>query len=532
MTTPTSQYESWLNALDADAIAGALTAQGCTEVLVRRLSAKQGNSKQQIYLGTDLAEVARIPSGALTRHTTRSTKLGAEGREIFHAPVELVWLAPDFEEAPAPNTKVIFYPQYPEVRLSGFLEGSPDAPTWLLSVQQRGRDEGRLLLLAPTPDGRLLALCLPPEARAIRRIEVLARAKQGPLNLWVLDAPGVDPRQELLQRLAALHSKGWVTPSRLTASGLHPCRGTNCGGYTLEANLGVFANSRAEPDLLGWELKAHSVRDLGAVRLAGVLTLMTPQPDGGPYVSMSLLEFLQKYGYSRRSERWDFTGVHRVGSPTPPHTGTRLVLQGYRSPRSYDPAGCVALLDRNGDVAASWSFAKLLDHWSTKHALAAYVPYERSPHPGIPGFLTQGARDRLQAELDELSGPGRTAIARKIQSAREEGDLRENRAYHAAKEEQGRMEARIRQLTELLESRPGEVRYRYGSSIWLGTGTSFPLLLQSIAEGSVYFDPGMRAEFSNRRWDQKPRSQFRVRATGLAHLYDRFEVVNCTASPT
>ena len=67
-------------------------------------------------------------------------------------------------------------------------------------------------------------------------------------------------------------------------------------------------------------------------------------------------------------------------------------------------------------------------------------------------FLTQGAFDRLQAELDELSGPGRTEIAKKIEAAREEGDLKENGGYHAAKEEQGKMEARIRQLTQLLET--------------------------------------------------------------------------------
>ncbi|MCE1179175.1 MAG: transcription elongation factor GreA [Micrococcales bacterium] len=67
-------------------------------------------------------------------------------------------------------------------------------------------------------------------------------------------------------------------------------------------------------------------------------------------------------------------------------------------------------------------------------------------------FLTQDAYDRLKAELDELSGPGRVEIAKRIEAAREEGDLRENGGYHAAKEEQGKMEARIRQLTQLLET--------------------------------------------------------------------------------
>jgi len=67
-------------------------------------------------------------------------------------------------------------------------------------------------------------------------------------------------------------------------------------------------------------------------------------------------------------------------------------------------------------------------------------------------YLTQAAHDRLKAELEELSGPGRTEIAKRIEAAREEGDLRENGGYHAAKEEQGKMEARIRQLTQLLEN--------------------------------------------------------------------------------
>jgi transcription elongation factor GreA len=66
-------------------------------------------------------------------------------------------------------------------------------------------------------------------------------------------------------------------------------------------------------------------------------------------------------------------------------------------------------------------------------------------------WLTQEAYDRLKAELDHLSGPGRIEIARKIETAREEGDLRENGGYHAAKEEQGKQEARVRQLQQLLE---------------------------------------------------------------------------------
>ncbi|WP_157156799.1 transcription elongation factor GreA [Diaminobutyricimonas sp. LJ205] len=67
-------------------------------------------------------------------------------------------------------------------------------------------------------------------------------------------------------------------------------------------------------------------------------------------------------------------------------------------------------------------------------------------------WLTQEAFDRLKSELDHLSGEGRADIAKRIEAAREEGDLKENGGYHAAKDEQGKIEARIRQLTELLRT--------------------------------------------------------------------------------
>ncbi|MFX0594219.1 transcription elongation factor GreA [Melissospora conviva] len=66
-------------------------------------------------------------------------------------------------------------------------------------------------------------------------------------------------------------------------------------------------------------------------------------------------------------------------------------------------------------------------------------------------WLSQDAHDRLQAELDELIA-ARPAIAAEINARREEGDLRENGGYHAAREEQGKQEGRIRYLQELLRT--------------------------------------------------------------------------------
>jgi transcription elongation factor GreA len=66
-------------------------------------------------------------------------------------------------------------------------------------------------------------------------------------------------------------------------------------------------------------------------------------------------------------------------------------------------------------------------------------------------WLTQEAADRLAGELAELEGPRRSEVVKKIEAARAEGDLKENGGYHAAKEEQGKIEARIRQLRHMLE---------------------------------------------------------------------------------
>ena len=108
-------------------------------------------------------------------------------------------------------------------------------------------------------------------------------------------------------------------------------------------------------------------------------------------------------------------------------------------------------------------------------------------------WLTQDAFDRLAAELEELSTRGREEIAKRIEAAREEGDLKENGGYHAAKDEQGKQEARIRQLTELLRTAEvGEAPQSSGvvepgtviSAIVAGDETTFLLGSREIAGDS------------------------------------------------
>ncbi len=66
-------------------------------------------------------------------------------------------------------------------------------------------------------------------------------------------------------------------------------------------------------------------------------------------------------------------------------------------------------------------------------------------------WLTQAKVDALQAELEELRGPGRAAVVQKVSDARDEGDLKENGGYHAAREELGKLDGRIAQLEDMLK---------------------------------------------------------------------------------
>src|SRR5689334_25299479 len=73
-------------------------------------------------------------------------------------------------------------------------------------------------------------------------------------------------------------------------------------------------------------------------------------------------------------------------------------------------------------------------------------------------WLTQSKYDELTAELEDLRGPGRAEVVEKVSQARDEGDLKENGGYHAAREELGKLDGRIAQLTEMLKNaRVGEV---------------------------------------------------------------------------
>ena len=346
---------------------------GVTRLYAKPLSPND-NSKNQVYLGGGFGVLNVLPADA-----PRATTSGSHAAPIFTAGVDLWWIGDEGAAHRAPTAQLILYPQYPEVRHSGFLKSATGAPKAVM----RSREAGRIMLYGVTANGRVYAyaaFCNHPVAKALSDLTQLEAV--GVLRRVPLPEEKPDSRTRLLNELCRISREGWITPWRLKPDGSRaPCRGVNCGGVTLESELGILANGRSDPDFDGWEVKSHTVPNLQRP-YSGVLTLLTPEPNGGYYVDNGVEAFVRRFGYTDRNGREDrlnFGGIHKVGSTTQ-ITGLRLELAGFdvASGKLTDSSGALLLLSNDDEVAASWSFVGLLAHWARKHAKAVYVPAEKT----------------------------------------------------------------------------------------------------------------------------------------------------------
>lgn len=372
-----------------------MVSNGVKQLLVKELAAND-NSKNQPYLGGSLDILNVLPMGPVREETTtRGVSL--------KAPLPFAWLRADGTTMDAPNTQLILYPQYPEIRMSGFLKGMPrveDGPNALMTVRQAGR----LLFLGITASRRIVAWVAAPNSRLADGLRALGELEQTGVFKHVPLGTADNSRARLLEKLREIHDMGWLASERLYGDGrMGPCTGSNCGGYTLEAHLGIIPNGRAEPDFEGWEIKGHTVNDF-ARYTSGPLTLMTPEPTGGYYKQHGAEAFVRKYGYpdtKGRADRLNFGGVHQLGVR---HAGTGLTLTfiGYDplKNRITDATGGFKLADDAGNEAAIWHFKGLLEHWNKKHAKAAYVPFMARKEPAQE--YTYGDRVRLAENTDFL----------------------------------------------------------------------------------------------------------------------------------
>src|SRR5689334_9500232 len=124
----------------------ALQSNGIERLYYKQL-APNDNSKNQVYLGGDLSVLNVLPSDELLQAATSSGKAGAAGREILKAGLHMFWLDSDGTAKAAPNAQLILYPQYPEVRLSGFLAGSAINLGEWFDPRKKGRAGGRVFVV-------------------------------------------------------------------------------------------------------------------------------------------------------------------------------------------------------------------------------------------------------------------------------------------------------------------------------------------------------------------------------------------------
>ncbi|MBO6794395.1 MAG: hypothetical protein JJ895_10830 [Balneolaceae bacterium] len=341
---------------------------GCDEILVKAL-APNDNSKNQVYFGGSFEIINVLPISDI-----KAVEAGDWRRERFKASVKFSWITNEGVISPAPRAQLILYPKYPEVRFSGFLSGSKNAPSELMT--QRLAD--RLLFIGVTNAGQILGYVTHPESEIAK--EFLNEKELSENGIFkVIELPqSKNNREVLLNELNRIYNLGWINSKRLDSQGnVLPCRASNCGGYTLEAELGVTPNGYSEPDFMGWEVKQFGVKRFDKID-ASVITLMTPEPTDGLYKSEGAEYFIRTYGYDDklgRPDRMNFGGVHKVNEV---HKTTQLEMKLFGfdedSGKIRNSSGRIALMDYQGNETASWSFSSMLLHWNRKHDKACYVP--------------------------------------------------------------------------------------------------------------------------------------------------------------
>ncbi|GGY95127.1 MvaI/BcnI family restriction endonuclease [Shewanella fodinae] len=387
-----------------EAITDHMKVLGATKIIFKPL-ANNDNTKQQIYLGSDFDVIRSIPSGEV--YADGISKKGP----IFKAPLDFYWIDEDGNTDQAPNSQIILYPKYPEIRMSGFLAGTDRkldvTPRHLMqppTQEERARRNGlhRYLVLGVNKT-TIWAYCSDWEDNLALELKQLVADNKANIVASVFYesvAVGKTSEEKLLEKLRTIYDGGPIESCRLQANGMKiPYKAQNGAGYTLEAQFNITPNGFAEPDFMDWELKSHS---------GSVVTLMTPEPNTGVYIKDGLKAFLDCYATRKQEDRLDFASRHDVNIENR-KTSLTLRMEGYdsKSGKIVDPNGGLMLRDKNGGLAAGWSFDKVIEHWKRKHSNTCYVTYTVNKDNDLPQFtygpyVTLGQGTTLEHFLKSL----------------------------------------------------------------------------------------------------------------------------------
>jgi len=361
--------------------------KSCHKIYVKKLAAND-NSKNQVYFGGSFDILNILPADEIITDLNGSRK-----RESFKSKLNYYWIDEDGSSFWAPHAQLILYPDYPEVRFSGFLQGCKKPPSDLMN----SRLENRFLFLGISDDRKIYGFVVEPESSLAKEFIAIKNPETHGVFYKISiinNKVETDSRTKLLGELKRIHNLGWIESKRLTpAYNIIPCVFSNCGGFTLEAELNIPSNSNASPDYLGWEVKQFRVNSFDKIN-STVISLMDHSPTNGYFNEMGVEAFIRKYGYDDqkgRLSRMNFGGVHKSNSIH--HlTSLKLIIEGFDSEvnKITDTNGYVALIDSKDKIAASWSFASFITHWNAKHSNACYVP-SKIQKKNLPGSIQQYA---------------------------------------------------------------------------------------------------------------------------------------------
>src|SRR5262249_40368958 len=156
------------------------------------------------------------------------------------------WVAEDGGLHPAPNTRLINYFQYPEVRLSGFLKGCDRSPDALRRRSQAKYGKRILALGVSASDGVIGIVLTERDDPAVADFPELPQSPGAPIfQVLTVGAPaGAEPLDLLRADLSKIFGAGWHPSVILKPGAVAPIPfvGAQGAGYTLEALLGVAAN--------------------------------------------------------------------------------------------------------------------------------------------------------------------------------------------------------------------------------------------------------------------------------------------------
>ncbi len=176
---------------------------GCNR-LYAKLLAENDNSKNQVYFGPDFSALSLFPNQGIFSD-------GNTFKPIYKAKLDFWWVSATGVLSKAQGAKLILYPQYPEVRFSGFLQGCRESPSKILNA----RSKNRVLFMGVKADGIIVGFVADGESELSAEYRVRnAVPSIGVFTELILPVAGFtqSPRSGLLNELRRIHELGWIRP--------------------------------------------------------------------------------------------------------------------------------------------------------------------------------------------------------------------------------------------------------------------------------------------------------------------------------